>query len=135
MDLDAAKKIAAAGMRAQARRTRIISENLANAESVASTPGGDPYRRKVVVFQNELDQATGAKLVSAQKVVEDQTPFDLKYDPNHPMADAKGYIKKPNVNPLIELMDMREAQRSYEANLNVLKTTRMLTEQTLDLLK
>ena len=135
MDLSSAKKIATAGMRAQARRTRIISENLANAESVASKAGGDPYRRKVVVFQNVLDGTSGAKLVSAEKIVEDKTPFDLKYDPTHPMADSRGYIKKPNVNPLVELMDMREAQRSYEANLNVLKTTRQLSQQTLELLK
>ena len=127
--------IAVSGMKAQAERLRIISENMANADSIAGAPGEVPYRRQVVTFKNYVDQATGAQLVKVDKVVKDQSEFEKKYAPNHPGADAQGYVAMPNVNPLIEMMDMKEAQRTYEANMNVMKTAREMSASVLDLLK
>ena len=134
-DLIKSADIAVSGMKAQAERLRVISENMANAESVAGAPGQTPYRRQVVTFKNYVDEATGAELVKVDKVVKDQSAFEKKYMPNHPAADAQGYVDMPNVNPLIEMMDMKEAQRSYEANLNVMKTAREMSSSVLDLLK
>ncbi len=125
---------AAKGMKAQGVRMRIISENLANADTTAKTPGGDPYRRKTVTFKNILDKATGNKVVNIDKIRQDNTEFALKFDPSHPGADKNGYVKQSNVNPLIEMMDMREAQRSYEANLGVIDIARNMLMRTLDLL-
>ena len=135
MDLKNAMKIAASGMRAEGQRLKVIAENLANADSLGRTPGADPYRRKVVSFRSELDRATGADLVQAQKPSTDQTDFQLKYDPGHPAANADGYVKMPNVNPVIEMADMREAQRTYEANLNVIDSARQMISRTIDLLR
>ena len=123
-DLSVSADIAVSGMKAQAQRLRIISENMANAESVATTKGGEPYRRQVVTFKQYVDKETGADMVKVDKVIKDQSEFIKKYDPNSPVADAQGYVSMPNVNPLIEMMDMKEAQRSYEANLSVMQTAR-----------
>jgi len=135
VSLEASFKVAASGMRAQAVRLRVVAENLANAEATAATPGGDPYRRKLVVFENLLDRESGTVLPRAVRLLRDQAPFELRYEPGHPAADERGFVKYPNVNPLIELMDMREAQRTYEANLNLLATARGLLLRTLDLLR
>ena len=134
-DLTSSSEIAAKGMKAQATRLRVISENLANADSTAETAGGQPYRRKVVTFRNQLDKTLGADTVKVKKILNDQSKLPSKYDPSHPGANAQGYVLTPNVNPLIEMMDMREAQRSYEANMNVISTSRSMVAKTLDLLK
>jgi flagellar basal-body rod protein FlgC len=135
MDLNASMVIAASGMRAQSNRMRIIAENIANANSTASTPNGDPYRRKVATVKSEFDRDLNATLVEAGKPIEDQSEFRSQYDPGNPAADKQGYVKLPNVNPLIEVMDMREAQRSYEADLNVMEATKSMLSRTVDLLK
>lgn len=127
--------IAAAGLRAQSARMRIIAENLANASSTAREPGGDPYRRQVPVFEAELDRQTGLELVRMNRVASDNSEFELVHEPGHPAADAEGYVRYPNVNTLIELMDMREAQRSYEANLNMVESSRAMMQRALDLLR
>ncbi len=134
-DLSISSKVAAAGMKAQATRLRVIAENLANADSTSEYAGGDPYRRKVVSFQNALDRELEADLVRVKRIYEDRSGFETKYDPTHPAADGNGYVAQPNVNPLIEMMDMREAQRSYEANMNVISTSRQMMVKTLELLK
>ncbi|MBW8880110.1 MAG: flagellar basal body rod protein FlgC, partial [Asticcacaulis sp.] len=116
--------VAASAMKAQQARMRVVAENIANADSTGRTAGSDPYRRQTPVFTAApIDGATGVKLA---QVVPDMTDFTLEYDPSHPAADAQGYVKKPNVDPLIETMDMREAQRAYEANLNVIETARAM---------
>lgn len=135
MDFLKSIAIAASGLRAQSGRMRIISENIANADSTAQRPGTDPYRRKVATFQSEVDRSLDAKVVSLGRVRPDQSDFRTKYEPGHPAADANGYVKYPNVNPLVEMTDMREAQRSYEANLNVIGATRRMIQRTLDILK
>jgi flagellar basal-body rod protein FlgC len=127
--------IAASGLRAQAGRMRIISENIANADSTPSSPGADPYRRKVPTFKTELDRNLEARVVGLGKVGTDSSDFRLKYEPGHPQADANGNVKYPNVNSLVEMTDMREAQRSYEANINVIGATRRMLQRTLDILK
>ncbi|PHR60880.1 MAG: flagellar basal body rod protein FlgC [Robiginitomaculum sp.] len=132
--ISSALAIAAAGMRAQSSRMRIISENVANASSTAQQADGDPYRRKIPIFQSELDKATGAQLVRMNKVSESQAEFRTVYDPGHPAANEQGYVKYPNVNTLIELMDMREASRSFEANLSVIENTRAMMQRTVELL-
>lgn len=135
MDLSSAMTIAAAGMKVQSARLRVTSENLANAESTAQVPGGDPFRRKLISFATRRDRAAGLDLVDVGDYGVDRSDFELRYQPGHPAADAAGYVKYPNVNPLIELADMREAQRSYEANLNVLQLARTMIGRTLDLLR
>ena len=135
MDFIKSIAIAASGLRAQAGRMRVISENIANADSTAQTVGGDPYRRKVPTFSSALDRALDAKLVALGKVRTDQAAFHVKYEPSNPAADASGNVKYPNVNPLVEMSDMREAQRSYEANLNIIAATRRMIQRTLDILK
>lgn len=134
-DLTLSKTIASSGMKAQAMRLRVISENLANADSLAKTPGGMPYRRKTVTFRNELDKATGAELVKVGRVSRDRSQLERKYDPNHVAANADGYVLLPNVNPLIETMDMREAQRTYDANVNVISVSKDMMAKTLDLIR
>tara|TARA_R110000868_G_scaffold59946_1_gene183848 strand:+ start:1339 stop:1749 length:411 start_codon:yes stop_codon:yes gene_type:complete len=134
-DLSISSKVAAAGMKAQATRLRVIAENLANADSTSEVPGGDPYRRKVVTFRNALDRELEADTVKVKRIYSDRSELDSKYDPMHPAADENGYVLQPNVNPLIEMMDMREAQRSYEANMNVISTSRQMIAKTLELLK
>ena len=135
MDLNSAMTIAAAGMKVQSARLRVTAENLANAESTAQAPGGDPFRRKTISFANRHDSAQGLDLVDVQRVGVDRSDFPLRYQPGHPAADAQGYVKYPNVNPLIELTDMREAQRSYEANLNAMQLARSMIGRTLDILR
>ena len=127
--------IATSGLRAQAGRLRVISENIANADSTAATAGGDPYRRKVPTFSSELDRTLDAKVVSLGRVVPDSTAFRIKHEPSNPAADASGNVKYPNVNSLVEMTDMRDAQRSYEANLNVISATRRMISLTLNILK
>jgi flagellar basal-body rod protein FlgC len=127
--------IAASGMRAQAERMRVIAENLANANSAASSIDEDPYRRQLPVFKNELDRVTGVSTVHVKTIVKDNSEFREQYMPGHPAADERGYVKMPNVNSLVEMMDMREAQRAYEANLSVIDNTRTMMARTVDLLK
>jgi flagellar basal-body rod protein FlgC len=127
--------IATSGLRAQAGRMRVISENIANADSTASTPGGDPYRRKIPTFSSELDRTMEANVVKLGRVMPDTSDFRVKHEPGNPAADAEGNVKYPNVNPLVEMTDMRDAQRSYEANLNVIHATRTMIQRTLDILK
>ena len=135
MDLVKAIKISASGMKAQGVRLRVISENLANANSLAETPGGDPYRRKLVSFKEVLDKSLGAETVAVNRIEFDQSEFNKRYDPTHPAADKEGYVYTPNVNPLIEMMDMREAQRSYSANLDMIETSKRMIERTIDLMR
>lgn len=134
-DLFKTLRISSAGMRAQGTRLRVISENIANAGSLPQAPGDMPYRRKVVTFKNELDRNIGLKTVRVGKIVPDKSDFTKRFDPNHPAADADGYLLVPNVNPLIEMMDMREAQRSYDANLNVIKNTKNMLKNTIEILR
>ena len=134
-NLSVSADIAVSGMKAQSERLRIISENMANADSIGIRPGEDPYRRQVVTFKDYIDKETGAKMVKVDEVVPDESQFPLKYDPNHPAANAEGYVAMPNVNPLIEMMDLKEAQRSYDANLSMMQTARDMNSKVLDLLK
>jgi flagellar basal-body rod protein FlgC len=135
MDLMKSIAIAASGLRAQSGRMQVISENIANADSTPSQPGGDPYRRQIVTFQSEMDSALGARVVKLGAVKKDASDFQVKNEPGHPAADASGNVKYPNVNPLIEMTDLRDAQRSYSANLNVINATRAMIQRTLDILK
>jgi flagellar basal-body rod protein FlgC len=135
MDFIKSIAIAASGLRAQAGRMRVISENIANADSTAPRAGADPYRRKIPTFRSEVDRVLDANVVGLGRVATDQSDFRLKYEPTHPAADSNGYVKYPNVNSLVEMADMREAQRSYEANLNVIGATRRMIQRTLDILK
>ncbi|MBC7950505.1 MAG: flagellar basal body rod protein FlgC [Rhodospirillaceae bacterium] len=134
-ELQKSTKTALSGMKAQSERLRVISENLANVDSLARTPDGTPYRRKVVSFKSELDRATGVNKVVVDKVRPDAAEFQRRYDPKHPASDKDGYVLAPNVNPLIEMMDMREAQRSYEANLSVISSSRQLLSRTVEMLR
>ena len=127
--------IATSGLRAQAGRMRVISENIANADSTAPTAGGDPYRRKVPTFSSALDSALGARVVTLGKIAPDSSAFRVKHEPGNPAADAAGNVKYPNVTSLVEMTDMRDAQRSYEANLNVISATRRMISLTLNILK
>lgn len=128
-------RIASSGLKVQESRLRVVSQNLANAQSTGETPGADPYRRKTISFSWQLDQASGAAMANVSRLGQDPAAFDVEYDPSHPAADDKGMVKLPNVNMLIELADMREANRSYEANLQTIKQTRELLSLTLDLLR
>jgi flagellar basal-body rod protein FlgC len=127
--------IAASGLRAQAGRMRIISENIANADSTPSNPNAQPYRRKVPTFQTEVDRTLDVKLVELGKTRIDNSEFRIKYEPGHPAADKNGNVRLPNVNSLLEMSDMRDAQRSYEANINVISATRRMIQRTIDILK
>lgn len=135
MDLQRSIAISASGLKAQSLRMRVIAENLANQDTLAAAPGEEPYRRKVVTFKDELDRKTGASSVKVGKVTVDRSDFQKVYMPSHPGADAQGYVLKPNVNGIIEATDMKEAQRSYEANLNVVEAAKSLTMRTIDLLR
>ncbi len=128
-------RISAAGMKAQGTRLRVVSENIANANNVASSPGDSPYERKTVIFKNKLDKAIGLDTVRVHRIAQEKGGFKRSYEPGHPHADENGYVLKPNVNSLIEMMDMREAQRSYQANVSVIKASRGMIENTIDVLK
>jgi flagellar basal-body rod protein FlgC len=133
--LQLAGKIAGSGLQAQSMRLRVVSENLANFDSTGKTPGANPYTRKTISFTDELDEQVGAELVKVDRIGLDKKPYRVEYDPDHPAADEKGYVKHPNVNMLVELSDMREANRSYEANMQVVKQARELISMTIDLLR
>ncbi|MBR2535411.1 MAG: flagellar basal body rod protein FlgC [Hyphomicrobium sp.] len=133
--LQATVKAAAAGLTAQSTRMRVASENLANAQSTGDTPGSNPYQRKLVNFRGMLDEMSGADLVTVDRITRDNAPFRTEYKPGHPAADDKGYVKLPNVDMLVETADMREASRSYTANLQVIKQAREMVSMTIDLMK
>jgi flagellar basal-body rod protein FlgC len=128
-------KVAASGLGAQSERLRIVSENMANAQSTASTPGADPFQRKTITFAAELDRASGGSFVNVTSIANDHTAFPLEYLPGHEAADENGYVRMPNVNMLIEMADMREANRGYDANLQVIKQARELISMTIDLMR
>lgn len=134
-DFDASMKIAASGLKAQQGRMRIIAENVANADSTARSPNEDPYRRRIPTFKSNFDKEVGAAVVKQARTEIDSSDFRTQYEPGHPAADANGYVKYPNVDSLIETMDLKEAQRSYEANLNIVTGTRRMVLKTLDILK
>ena len=135
MDLDRALAISASGMAAQATRLRVVAENLANRDSTGPSPGAEPYRRKTVTFAARLDRASGAETVRVARVGADPGAFPERFEPGHPAADERGYVKTPNVDSLIETMDMREAQRGYSANLAVLETTRGMLLRAIEALR
>jgi len=135
MDFLKSISIAASGLRAQAGRMRILSENLANADSTPPSPGADPYRRRIPTFKSEVDRTLDARVVAMGPVRTDQSNFKTKHEPGHPSADANGMVRYPNVNSMIEMTDMRDAQRSYEANINVIGATRRMIHRTLEILK
>ena len=135
MDIDKALGIAARGMEAQTIRLRVIAENLANQDTTGSTPGADPYRRKTVTFENRLDRRLGSEAVRVSQIGRDAAEFPQRYDPSNPAASADGYVKLPNVSSIVEEMDMREAERSYSANLAVMQASRSMLTRTIDLLK
>ena len=135
MDLIKSMLVSASGMKAQTSRMKVISENLANANSTAKTADGDPYRRKTLSFKSEMDRALGISRVKVAGQGTDKSEFQLRYEPGHPGANADGYIKLPNVQPLIEVADMQQAQRTYEANLSIVDTAKAMLSRTIDLLK
>ncbi|MGY6704341.1 flagellar basal body rod protein FlgC [Roseinatronobacter sp.] len=128
-------KVAASGMRAQGERLKVVAENVANAGSTGTRPGADPYQRKTLAFEEMVDRNSGASMVRISELGRDRAPFGREYDPAHPAADAEGYVKTANVNPLLEMSNMREASRSYEANLNMFEAGRQMRSQILDLLR
>lgn len=133
-ELSAIGKISGAAMRAQTVRMRITAENMANVDTTGSSPGADPYRRKTVSFTEAVDRASGAPIVTVDRIDADPSAFDLRHDPSHPAANEQGYVKTPNVNAMVELANMREAMRSYEANLNMMDSGRRMRSQLLDML-
>lgn len=133
--LTSALKVSASGLQAESTRLRIVSENIANARSTGDAPGADPFRRKTISFAAEVDRASGASLVEVERLGTDDSDFNIEFDPGNPAADEKGMVKLPNVNILIEMADMREANRAYEANLQTIKQSRDLITQTIDLLR
>jgi flagellar basal-body rod protein FlgC len=135
MDFLKSIAIAASGLRAQAGRMRIISENIANADSTASSAGAEPYRRRMTTFKSEMDRALDAQIVALGGIKTDPSEFRVKHQPGHPAADANGNVKYPNVNSLVEMTDLREAQRSYEANINVISASRRMIQRTIEILK
>ena len=135
MEFDDAMKISAAAMTAQTTRLRVIAENMANADSTATSPGIDPYRRKIVTFKNVLEQTTGNKLVKVNQVLPDATPFGVKYIPGHPAADAQGNVRVPNVNTMIEMADLKDANRAYEANVDVIDVAKTMVSRAIALLQ
>ncbi|ODT75433.1 MAG: flagellar basal body rod protein FlgC [Pelagibacterium sp. SCN 64-44] len=135
MDFNSSLRIAATGLQAQTARMRVIAENIANADSAGKAPGEEPYRRRIPTFQAVLDPEIGGRVVEVGRLAYDMSDFTSRYEPGHPAADASGYVQYPNVNTLIETVDMREAQRSYEANLNVVTVTRQMLGRTLDILR
>jgi flagellar basal-body rod protein FlgC len=135
MDLLKSIAVAASGLRSQSGRMRVIAENLANADSGPASAGADPYRRKIPTFQQRFDRELEAQVVGLGRVQRDSSPFRTKFEPGNPVADAAGNVRMPNVNALVETMDMREAQRSYEANLNLISSTRRMIQRTIDILR
>lgn len=135
MDLLKALKISSSGMNVQSTRMRVAAENMANADTMPNKPGGDPYRRKTITFRNVLDRALGVKTVQVGKIGVDKSAFEKRFDPSHPMADKDGHVLMPNVNPLVEMMDIREAQRSYEANLGAIEAAKNMLMRAVDLLR
>jgi flagellar basal-body rod protein FlgC len=135
MELNKALGISAQGMDVETTRLRVIAENLANQDTTASTPGGEPYRRKTITFANQMDRALGAELVHVKSIGHDNSELPTRYEPGNPAADAKGYVRTPNVNSFVEVMDMREAERSYNANLSAMQTTRGMLQRTIEMLK
>lgn len=135
MQISSTLAVAASALNAQSARLRIISENIANADSTSTTPGGDPYRRKIITFKNVLDRETGTQLVKVSRTGTDKSAFNLRFDPTHPAANVEGYVKMPNVDPIIEMMDLREANRAYQANLNVVQVARAMGQRTLDIIR
>jgi len=135
MDLMDAVHISAAGMRTQSDRLKVVAQNVANAESVGTRSGQQPYRRQTIEFKNVLDRETGLTLVQTKKVGTDKAEFDKRYEPQHPQADDQGYVTYPNVNPILEMADMREARRGYEANLNIIEASKAMINQTIGLIK
>jgi flagellar basal-body rod protein FlgC len=135
MDISKALETAASGMRVQSARMRIIAENVANANSTATGANGTPYQRQIVTFNEVMDRETGARLVELGKTTRDPSDFRMEFKPGHPAANAEGYVMYPNVNPIIEMADLREAQRAYEANLSIVDGARQMTARTLDLLR
>lgn len=135
MQLSDSLAIASAGMKAQGDRLRIVAENIANADATGTSPGAEPYRRKTVQFKNALDKELGIETVKVSKRGYDMSDFRMKYDPSHPAADEKGYIMLPNVSTIVEMMDMREARRGYEANMNVIEVSKSMLSRTLELLR
>jgi flagellar basal-body rod protein FlgC len=135
MDMSKALDISARGMEVQTTRLRVIAENLANQDTTGSDPRIEPYRRKTVTFANTMDRALGIPLVSVKQIGTDGSAFSRRYDPSHPAADAQGYVRMPNVNPFVEMMDMRDAQRSYNANLSVMQVARGMLSRTIGLLQ
>ena len=134
-DIIRTMRISGSGMRAQGQRLRVIAQNIANANSLPQEPNENPYRRKILTFRNEFDRAVGLEMVRVNRVRADMSEFNRRYEPSHPAADADGYVLTPNVNTIIEMTDMREAQRSYEANMNVIKTSKSLLNSALELLR
>lgn len=135
MDLMDTMRISGAGMQAQSERLKVVSQNIANADAVGTRNGTQPYRRQTVVFKDVLDRETGAALVKVDKVGTDSSDFQTRYQPGHPMANEEGYVLYPNVNSVMEMMDMREARRGYEANLNVIEASKAMMNQTISLLR
>ena len=135
MDFLKSLAIAASGLRAQSGRMRVIAENVANADTTPTRPGEQPYRRKVVTFQQKLDNELGVSTVQLGQIKRDRSEFKTRFEPGNPLADARGFVQKPNVDTMMETLDLREAQRSYEANLNVISTTRRMLARTLDILR
>jgi flagellar basal-body rod protein FlgC len=135
MDFLKTLSVAASGLKAQTGRMRVIAENIANADSTADRAGADPYRRKITSFTRQFDRELDASVVALGRIRPDQSDFRTKYEPGHPAADANGQVKLPNVNSLIETVDMREAQRSYEANLNLITATRRMITRTIEILR
>ncbi|MAH84611.1 MAG: flagellar basal body rod protein FlgC [Rhodospirillaceae bacterium TMED8] len=134
-DIIRTMRISGSGLRVQGQRLRVIAQNIANANSLPTDPNGKPYRRKTITFRNEFNKALGLDTVKVHKVRPDMSAFGKRFDPNHPAADADGYVLTPNVNTLIEMTDMREAQRSYEANLSVIKSSKRMLNSAIDLLR
>jgi flagellar basal-body rod protein FlgC len=134
-DIIRTMRISSSGLRTQGQRLRVIAQNIANANSIATDPNGKPYRRKVITFRNEFDKALGLDTVRVHKVRPDMSEFGKRFDPNHPAADTEGYVLTPNINTLVEMTDMREAQRSYEANLNVIKSSKKMLTNAIDILR
>ncbi|MTI45239.1 flagellar basal-body rod protein FlgC [Roseibium hamelinense] len=135
MDMIKSLFISASGLKAQNGRMRVIAENIANANSTGRNPEEDPYRRKIPTFRSEFDKQVGAEMVELGRIAEDKSDFKTRLEPGHPAADENGFVRIPNVNTLIETVDMREAQRSYEANLNVIEATRKMLQRTVDILR
>ena len=134
-DMIRTMRISTAGMQVQGARLRVISENIANADSLPQDANGKPYRRKLITFENSLNRAMGLNMVKVHSIKADQSEFGKKFDPNHPAADEDGYVLTPNVNSLVEMSDMREAQRSYEANLQLIKASKAMLNGAIEILR